>query len=605
MKPLIAILALLLAFATPAAAKDLRISSEQPVDAINPLAQQNMVSFAATGLAYDQLLAFSTDSSEPDLEISLAKSYETSPDGLTWTFELRDGIRWSDGKPFSADDVVFTYRAVMENETNFLSGYLTNVRSVEKLGRLRVRLRLSAPDARLTSIYLAILPKHVFSRYPTAKLDKVDVPLPSVTTAPFRYTAYDKTGTTVLEQNPSFRGVGGRAQTHRVLIVSYSDREAQLRDLELGKIDLILQGNPRWIAKLRDDPDVRVWSSPQPGFKELAFNSCPPGGAGNCSGPGKDVKVEVVQDRAIRQALAYGIDRETIARTIYAGQNRPAYGLISPYYKEYFKDWSRDPDIGYSYDPEKARQILEDGGWDCSSFPCQKDGVKAAFELIVRASDPQDKAVVQRIRAWAAEIGIDITVAVLTETALNNRILNTGKEDGKYEPTFDAFYWAWSGDPTPDLNLEVLRTGSDWQDAFYSNPAYDRPSLEALQTTDDLDRRIALMQQAEKIAMTDLPYIPTVYENQVYVTRNDGWYNWIPSPEGPGASPFGTNFLQVTQLRPGPAPAVAGAVTGAGGAGDGTPGIVLFLAGLVVGGAGVAVALRRRRAPEPLEWPEA
>jgi peptide/nickel transport system substrate-binding protein len=603
LKVVLAIAAALLLFATPAAAQDFRISTEQPVDAINPLAMQNLISFTAMGLAYDQLLNFDTDSSEPNLEISLARSYETSRDGLTWTFELRRGISWSDGEPFDADDVVFTYRAVMENETNFLSGYLTNVKRVEKLGSHRVRLRLSAPDARLTNIYVPILPEHVFSRFPLARLDKVDVPLPSVTTAPFRYTAYDKDGTTILEPNPRFRGVGGRAAMDRVLLVNYTDREAQLRDLQLGKIDLVYQGNPRWIASLRGERDVRVWSSPQPGFKEMAFNSCPPGGAGNCSGPGREVNVAVVQDPAIRQALAWGIDRETIARTIYAGQNRPALGLISPYYQDYFKDWSDDPQIGYSYDPEKARQILADGGWDCSSFPCEKNGVRASFELLVRASDPQDKSVVQRIRAWAHDIGIEIDLSVVTETALNNRILNSGSEKGKYEPTYDAFYWAWSGDPTPDLNLEVLRTGSDWQDAFYSDPAYDRASLAALQTTGDLDRRAELMHEAERIAMRDLPYIPTVYENQVFVTRTDTWHGWLPSPPGAGGAPIGANFLQVTRLRPGPEPATAGTIAPAGD-GGGTPGIVLFLAGLVVGGGAVALALRRRREPEPLEWPE-
>lgn len=601
MLPLIAALLLL---AAPAAAQDFRISSEQPVDAINPLGQQNIISFTATGLAYDQLLNFSTDSSRPDLSISLAKSYRTSPDGLVWTFDLREGVTWSDGEPFTADDVVFTYRAVMENETNYLSGYLTNVRAVKALGRHRVRLTLSAPDARMTSIYVAILPEHVFGRYPVARLDKVDVPLPSVTTAPFRYTAWDKKGTTILEPNPRFRAA--KPAMDRVLIVNYSDREAQLRDLQLGKLDLIYQGNPKWIAKLRADDEVRVWSAPQPGFKEIAFNSCPPGGAGTCSGPGKDVKVKVVQDPAIRRALAWAIDREAISRTIYAGQNQAASGLISPFYKDYFKDWTRDPEVGYGYDPEKARQILADGGWDCSSFPCEKDGTKAAFELLVRASDPQDKSAVQRIRAWAREVGIDVEVAVVTEDALNNRILNTGKRDGTYAPTFDAFYWAWTGEQTPDFNLEVLRTGNDWQDAFWSNSAYDRASLAALQETGDFSRRLELMHAAERIFLQELPYIPTVFENNVFITRNDTWHNWQPAPPSADGAPIGTNWQQVTLLKPGPAPVAAGAPGATGGSGDdGTPGVVLFLAGILVGGGVVAVLLRRRRAPEPLEWPEA
>ncbi|MFE5548905.1 ABC transporter substrate-binding protein [Streptomyces sp. NPDC056534] len=541
--------ATLVAPAAHAAAGDYRVGHEQPIDSVNPFGQQNVIANTVSQLSYDLLLNYSTQDGRPDLENSLARSYTVSPDGKTWTFTLRSGITWSDGQPFTSADVKWTYDAARTNETNMLSGYMTSVENVSAPDPLTVRLGLTDPDARLDSAFIPILPKHVFKSVPIDKIDKTPVSLPSVTTAPFSIKKWDKNGTTELVPNPKFRGT--KPQMQRVLFIHYDDGEAALRDLKLRALDMVTEGNSRWAGQLKKSKDIKVWGAPSPGFSEIAFNSCPPKGAGACSGPGKKAKVAVVQDPAIRQALAWGIDRETLSRTVYGGQNPPAYGLISPYYASYFKDHSQDPEIGYRYDPGEARNILKAGGWDCTKNPCAKNGVTARFEMMVRSTEDQDQNAVRRIRAWAADIGITIDIAVVTEDALNNAIYAPGKDDDHYAPAFDAFYWAWSGDiGTPDLNLEVLRTDSSWQDCFYSSPSYDRASLKALKSQ-NLQERVAAMHEAEIIAMKDLPYIPTVYSHTLTLTRNDTWHGYLASPQ-PNGSPFGTNWLQLTNLQPGP-----------------------------------------------------
>ncbi|MER7818810.1 ABC transporter substrate-binding protein [Streptomyces sp. NPDC096153] len=532
-----------------AGGSDYRIGHEQPIDSVNPLGQQNAISNSVSQLSYDLLLNYRTSDGRPDLENSLAKSYSVSPDGKTWMFRLRTDVQWSDGTPFTSADVQWTYDTVRANETNVLSGYLTSVTKVSALDRHTVRLTLSEPDARLDSAFIPILPKHVFGNLPVDTIDKAKVPLPNVTTAPFQVKKWDKGGTTELIPNPRFRGA--EPPMRRVLFVHYDDGESALRDLKLSELDMVTDGNSRWVEQLARERDIKVWGAPSPGFSEIAFNSCSPGGAGACSGPGKGANITVVQDPAIRRAIAWGIDREALSRTVYGGQNQPAHGLISPYYSTYYKDHSTDPDIGYRYAPDKARSILKSGGWDCSHHPCTKNGVQARFEMMVRSTEDQDQNAVRRIRAWAAEIGINIEMAIVTEEALNNAIYAPGESDDNYGPTFESFYWAWSGDiGTPDLNLEVLRTGSSWQDSFYSNSEYDKASLTALKSRDH-GRRLEAMHRAEKIAMSDLPYIPTVYSFSLTLTRNDTWHGYIPSPQTGNGSPFGTNWLQLTSLRQG------------------------------------------------------
>jgi peptide/nickel transport system substrate-binding protein len=535
---------------------DLRIGDTQPVDSVNPFNQQNDISYVLTSLSYDLLLNYSTGDLSPDLDNSLAESYEVSPDGKTWTFKLHPDIVWSDGVPFTSADVKWTYESARDNETNVMNTYVAGIDSIDTPDDTTVVLHLTDPDVRISSIFVPILPKHVFENIALDQLDKVDLPLPSVTTAPYTITKYDKTGTTILEANPKFRGTPPAVK--RIVETNYGNQDSLLRDLQGGNLDVVLDGNLQWTKQLMGPPgsDLRQWTGTSGGFQEIAFNSCPAGGAGDCTGPGADVHVKVVQDHAIREALAYAIDRPTIAGTVYADVAEPAYGLISPYYAQYFKDWSTDPDIGYAYSLDKARQVLADGGWDCSANPCTKDGVPAEFTLSVRTNDPSGQNAMKRVVAAAGQIGIKITLSVVTEDALNNLIYAPAADD-KYAPDFDAFYWAWIGDPTPDFNLSVLQTGSAWTDSYYSNPDYDTAVSDAL-ITQDFAQRVDLMHQAEKIAMTDLPYIPIIYSYTYDLTRTDTWHGYQASPAGDNGSPIGTNWLQVTSLQPGPeAPAPA------------------------------------------------
>jgi peptide/nickel transport system substrate-binding protein len=588
-----------------AASTDYRIGDNQPVDSVNPFKELNEISFDITTMSYDLLLNYRTSDAQPDLQHSLASAYHVSSDAKTWTFTLHSGITWSDGKPFTSADVKWTYDAVRANKTNVMNAYLANVKSVVAPNSTTVVLHLSAPDVRISSIFVPIMPAHIFAKYPVKQLDKIAWPLPSVTTAPYQISSWDKDGTTVLTTNPRFRGP--KPVVQRVLVTHYSNQDGVLRDLKLGDLDMIVDGDSRWAATLKGNASIQMWSSSAPGFQEVAFNSCPLTGAGDCNKPGSDVHVKVVQDHAIREALAYGINRPDIAQANYAGQSQPAYGIISPYYSTYYKDWSHDPQIGYQYSPAKARQVLAAGGWDCSSSPCTKDGTKAEFTLYVRTNDDAGQNAMRRVVAQASEIGIKITMSIVTEDALNNKIYAPGK-GGNYDPDYDAFYWAWTGDPTPDFDFSVLNTGSVWTDSYYSNKTYDALTKQALQTTDHA-KRVDLLHRAEKIAMTDLPYIPIVYSNSFDLTRTDTWHGYQSSPAKDG-TPIGTNWLQLTALRPGPEPtpsssggASTAPVVAAGSDGSsGLPVPAAIVLAVAVGIVGYLLGWRATRRRTVVDW---
>ena len=186
---------------------------------------------------------------------------------------------------------------------------------------------------------------------------------------------------------------------------------------------------------------------------------------------------------------------------------------------------------------------------------CEKDGVKAEFTLIARSSSREDQNAANRIRAWANELGIKINLSIITDDALNSQIYNptssTKKADAdKYEPTYDAFIWGWFGDlGTPDYDFEILTCGSFSTDSYYCNPKFDKLSQEALAET-DFDRRVELLHQAEKIALEESPYVFLTFQNSPYVTRNDTWTNYQPTPKVDG-NPFSISWSQLQFLEPG------------------------------------------------------
>ena len=146
------------------------------------------------------------------------------------------------------------------------------------------------------------------------------------------------------------------------------------------------------------------------------------------------MKTAVVQDPAIRKALAYAIDREKLIPTVYEGQGVTAYGLISPRFKRYYID-RKDTPLGYAYDPDKAKAALKAGGWDCSQTPCTKNGVKAQFELRHARLEHAVPAHGAALKADVAQGRHRHRPPFISDDAINNRIYASGKTRTCTRPT--------------------------------------------------------------------------------------------------------------------------------------------------------------------------
>jgi len=583
----------------PEQSSDWRVGYDQGFDGkINVFKSQLTSSYFVFTQVYDTFpYNWRMSDAGPDTENSLVTRHTISDDGLVYTFYLREGVKWSDGEDFNADDVVFTYQAYKDAKQNVLAGYLSNMKSIEAIDDFTVRYTLKQRDARVLTAYTPVLPEHVWGTQSMGEIASFDPCCPMVGTGPFMITELDLKGTTILTPNEHFWGTKG--QVERILMIKYGNKEGQLRDIKLNRLDAVMFGEANWVDNVEKDPNLRAWAIPTPGFTSIAFNMCPPGGGdpkNTCTGPAEGVNWEVVQDDAIRESLSWAIDRDALVETVYDGQADPGNGFISPFYKRYFQSYADDPEIGYHYDPGKASQVLAEGGWACpSDGVCEKDGIRAEFELLVRSEEKEDQNVAQRIKAAAIEVGIQINISIITSDSLIGRNYETSPEDKqKYAPNFDAFLWGWGGDlPSPDFNFEVTECGSFWSDTFYCNPdEYDPLPKTALQTL-DFDERLEAMHDAERIVLRDNPYIILVHNHDIQVTRNDTWTGYQASPEGNGY-PFSTSWLQLSLIEPGNAAATNYA---------GAPAVII---GLLIGVVLVFIVSRwnrRREESGPLEIP--
>jgi peptide/nickel transport system substrate-binding protein len=331
---------------------------------------------------------------------------------------------------------------------------------------------------------------------------------------------------------------------------------------------------------------IEAVRSSSPSFTELAFNLCSkehcPNGKAN---PG-------VQDVAVRQAIGYAVDRKRVNEISSRGTSFVGHGLLPSYYKSFYEQPADD----YPYDPDKAKQILDDAGYTVGSDGVrQKGDVKLSFDLFVRSESPSDIQAAKIVAEQSKEVGIDFNVQVVSVDKLTE--ITTRFEGDKPAPEFDTFIWGWGGDPyDPSALLKLITTDQigNTSDSFYSNPEYDE--LFTKQTGEfDQAKRKEIVQQMIAIAQRDLPYLVLTEDPVLEAYRTDR----IGNVELQCPKPDGDAFCQQVSYQP---MLTIEPASGDSDGGGSNAGIFIAIA-VVVLGLLAFVFLRRRRGGgrEPLE----
>ena len=233
---------------------------------------------------------------------------------------------------------------------------------------------------------------------------------------------------------------------------------------------MIVEVDPSTFTRFDDEDDIEVLSSPSPSYTEMGFNICP---RELCPDAERN---EAITDPAVRQAIAYSVDRNRINEIAARGTSTIGQGILPSYYGTFFEP----PDPAYEWDQEQARQILDDAGWvdNGEGEPRTQGGrLSLEFNLPVRSESPYNIQVARLVAEQAAQVGIDLQ----RRGGLGRQAdrAHDAEVDGKPAPEYDTFIWGWGGDPyDPNFLLSILTTGEigNLSDSLLLEPRV-RPAL--------------------------------------------------------------------------------------------------------------------------------
>jgi peptide/nickel transport system substrate-binding protein len=593
----IALLGALMLLTTPAHAQDtskkvFKIGWAQDPQTLNPFVDYDEEDFRIWSVQYDLLVAFDPDNLGP-AKTGLAQSWDVSPDKKTVTFHLVKGAKWSDGVPITSKDVKYSLDVLGGNGALF-TGYTENVTSITTPDDNTVVVKTKKPDARIVGgLFIYMLPEHIYGKQSVKKLTTTyKPPVPMVGSGPYITTEFKRNRIIRLSRNPNWRGA--KPKFDEIQYIKYGSEDAVERALSLGEIDMVTEVQEATFDRLGKQKGIKTIKAPSPSFTELAFNLC---SKKDCP----DAKFNpAIQDRTVRQAIAFAVDRDRVNEISTRNTSFTGHGILPNYYKDFYSQ--PEGDLDYPYDPDRAKQMLDEAGWKPGSDGIRaKGGQKLSFNLYVRSESQTNITAARLVKEMAKEVGIDFKVQIVSVDKLTE--LTTQKVKGKMAPDFDTFIWGWGGDPyDPSILLGLITTAQigGSSDSFYSNPEYDKLYQQEAGEF-DLDSRKAIVKQLVDISQRDLPYLVLTVDPTLQAYRTDRVSGADPMCPRPGGDLICDEVGYQAWLTLGPPGAAAAAKTAdEGGSSSGLIiGIVVVVA--VLGVIAFIVIRRRRASREALE----
>ena len=442
---------------------------------------------------------------------SLATTFPTSAnglissDGLRITFKLRPNALWADGAPVTADDVIFTWRAIMNPNNAVVStwGY-DDIRDMRKDGAHQVTMVLKRPLAAAVFLFsegsFPPLPAHLLAAFPS--LNKNPFNAQPVGDGPYVVKRWVHGQDLLLAPNPRYwRGAPRVREIDVKFIPDANTVAAALRTHEIDVIDGI---SKPLIPQLRNLPGVSFQENLLANYRHMAFN---------CKSP-------ILRDPAVRRAIASAVDVDRIIHDVYGGYGVRAVTDIPPF------SWAASDLPAIAYDPETARRLLDGAGWKIQRDRIRsKNGLRLELAITSATGNRPNTRAEELIAESLARIGVDMTVKNYAPSVL---FAQTGP---LYGGTYDVEWTVSTEGTDPD---DIGSWGCDYMPprgantAFYCNRDVDRYLRDA-ETHYDQARRKRDYQAAWQIMLRDVPALMIYWDKEVIATNSD-LRNFKPSP---------------------------------------------------------------------------
>jgi len=509
------------------AASTLRVGWTTPPDVMNPFTFTTTASNEILWLIYDTLMEYNL---QLNPEPSLAATQTRSADGTSFTYQLRSGVSWHDGTPFSASDVKYTFDIMAKHNLGQAAWSLADFKSVTVVNPHKVIVQYKLPQAFDPSLAIPIVPEHVWSKLTPSKILSYNNPNP-VGTGPYKFKKWVAGQYLQVDRNTKWWGTPPAVKS--IIWNQYENSDVMVQSLASGQLDILTEVPPVLWNGLRGKPNVKPVEMDSFSFHHIGFN---------VSKNSKSRGNKLLLDKTVRQALGYALDRSQLVQLALAGHGVPGSVQLPPSFGKWQEKIPRAQQI--NNDPGKARKILDAAGYHVgpNGVRANKHGQPLSFRLIAIATTDEDVLAGQIFVKAAQAVGIKLTLETLDNTTLGNVVYNTNA------PNWDIFIWGWdSGTPDPDYLLSVPLTSQigNNNDVFYANPTYD--SLYNKQaTTTNPGERVALVHEIQKLFYDDAAYLVMWYQSKLQAYRTDTWKGWVPTRGGMIYNFTRDNYLKIT-----------------------------------------------------------
>ena len=494
--------------------KILTIEMGPEVETIDPAL--NTTNDGANYITYlfDNLLRVDKDGK---IAPSMAEKYEVSDDGLTWTFHLRDGLKWSDGSDFTAGDFVYSWQRMVNPEVaapyaetvlGMVDGYEDAIGNPDENGNTTTtpdvtKLRVEAPDDKTFVVHMA-KPTPYFDKLATfaalspVKKDVVESnpdgwtldPKTYVSTGPFKLKEWKSGSYLLLEKNENYWNKDA-VKLDGIKCLLMQDQNAAFSAYESGDALMIKDIPTQEITTLQKRPDYHL--DPQLGTYFIDLNNT----------------LDEFKDAKVRQALSLALDRKYISETITAGTYTPAKGFIPQGVSDWdgssWYDHLTDPSVyinvdDYQANLAKAKELLAEAG--------HPNGEGLPTLTYSTNDSAYHKKIAEYLQQAWGELGLKIDVNIVEWKSFTPQ-----RRSGNYQIARDGWVMDYD-DPSNILNL--TSTGNGNNSSKYSNPEYDA-LLEKAASEKDQKTRFDYFHQAEEMLMRDMGVTPLLYYNEMYL----------------------------------------------------------------------------------------
>jgi peptide/nickel transport system substrate-binding protein len=506
---------------------------------LNPLVGYLGTDYTFWAVNYDLLVNFNTKDFGPDFAHSITTSVDTNSDNTQFTYHLRPGIKWSDGKPFSANDVAWTLNFYKKNNISNYASDLTLMDNAKATDANTVVITSTKPTTLYSGdsvwFYEYILPEHIWGKYtndPAAakRLDNV----PSVGTGPYIIKSYTQGQDVTLEKNPYYWGksVGLNPHYDRIIYTIYNNEDAEAAGLNAGSLDFAYIDSANIFDQLKARSGITGHAAFPPSFDEVAMNT---GSEYYPKAKGftpHGTSSRALTDPQVRQAIRMAIDSQTLIDKVYGGYGQVQWTIVSPNSVPSGIYWPIPNPNPMAFNIQAANDKLDQAGYKMGS-----DGIRVdpktnkplEFLYYTRSSDQNTIDDAPYVKQWLGQIGIKINVKSVASNQLTN-IIDAGN--------YDMFQWGWYPNPDPSSILAVLTCderppdGHTYgnNDAYFCNPEYDKLYEQQL-TAKTVSDRTAIVQKMQQILFNDMPYAVIGRTPVLETYRTDSVTGFLPQPD--------------------------------------------------------------------------